>query len=327
MVLKGVPLDTKSPQDVKLKEYFNNLRTKRPLRYLTHSNHDEGYVKNSEFSYDVFMNDCHETFSKNGVVRWMFSKNCSNIYNLLEDFVKGDSAMKAESKLPISWSNKDLKNLIKKYGLHPASTEFIEKKLSIKEKKLLERFKESMDLINDSFRMNSRFFIDKLNEMNKIKIFNIYHIDDNIGYSDLVYSNLLNLEKVLNVLLFKNIYFANSSDLFLNYSKIKIDDENILRVSIRVYNSDKNKSKNISHSKTEMQPGGDMTQVYALSKSVFNISVIANYSNGWHSTCYQKDKQSKIDINDVELTEIIFNNYPKYDVYSDFYQFDFDFII
>ena len=327
VILKGVPLDTKSPQDVKLKEHFNNLRTKRPLRYLTHSNHDEGYVKNSEFSYDVFMNDCHETFSKNGVVRWMFSKNCSNIYNLLEDFVKGDSAMKAESKLPISWSNKDLKNLIKKYGLHPASTEFIEKKLSIKEKKLLERFKESMDLINDSFRMNSRFFIDKLNEMNKIKIFNIYHIDDNIGYSDLVYSNLLNLEKVLNVLLFKNIYFANSSDLFLNYSKIKIDDENILRVSIRVYNSDKNKSKNISHSKTEMQPGGDMTQVYALSKSVFNISVIANYSNGWHSTCYQKDKQSKIDINDVELTEIIFNNYPKYDVYSDFYQFDFDFII
>ena len=34
--------------------------------------------------------------------------------------------------------------------------------------------------------------------------------------------------------------------------------------------------------------------------------------------CYQKDKQSKIDINDVELTEIIFNNYQKYDVYSDF---------
>ena len=88
MILKGVPLDTKSPQDVKLKEHFNNLRTKRPLRYLTHSNHDEGYVKNSEFSYDVFMNDCHETFSKNGVVRWMFSKNCSNIYNLLRISLK-----------------------------------------------------------------------------------------------------------------------------------------------------------------------------------------------------------------------------------------------
>ena len=101
-----------------------------------------------------------------------------------------------------------------------------------------------------------------------------------------------------------------------------------LIVSIRIYNSNINRRKNVSDSYIELTPGGDMSQIYALAEHIFNLSIIMHYRNGWHDTCVQQREQKEImDIKDIRLTSQIQDHYPKYNVLSNFYQCNLTFSI
>ena len=366
VIIKGSPFVIPKPQDIRLNTYLYNLRTTKPLKFLTHNNHDEGYNVGNKFAYNSFIKDCNDALSDKGVLNWMRSKNCNSIFNLFKEFVNGPE--ESHTNLPITWADEGLKSLIMKYGKHPASFDYGEMDLSENEADVIKKFKVSMDQINDSFRVKQSFFIENINQLNSDEFFNIYHIRDNVAHfsADTLHTNLVNVEKVIGILIFKNSFFEKGSDLFLGYDKIEVDidedsivkykDKNNedlelkakeanamgknhpakkalnklkqrLRVSIRIYNSNIDRRKNVSDSEIELTPGGDMSQIYGLAEHIFNLSIIANYRNGWHDTCVQQREQNKINIKDIRLTSQIQDNYPKYNVLSNFYQFNLTFSI
>jgi RNA-directed DNA polymerase len=366
IIIKGIPFVIPKPQDIRLNTFLYNLRTKKHLKFLTHNNHDEGYNVGNKFAYNSFIKDCNDALSDKGVLNWMRSRNCNSIFNLFKEFVNGPE--ESHTALPITWVDEGLKSLIMKYGKHPASFDYGKMNLSKNEVDVINKFKASMDLINDSFRVKQNFFIDKINQLNRDKFFNIYYIKDKVGHfsADTLHTNLVNVEKVIGILIFKNLFFEKGSDLFLGYDKIEVDidedrivkykDKNNevlelkakeanameknhpakkalnklkqrLKVSIRIYNSNVDRRKNVSDSEIELTPGGDMSQIYGLAEHIFNLSIIANYRNGWHDTCVQQREQNKINIKDIRLTSQIQDNYPEYNVLSNFYQFNLTFSI
>jgi hypothetical protein len=364
VIIKGTPFVIAKPQDIRLNTYLYHLRTTRPLKFLTHNNHDEGYNSGNKFAYNIFIKDCNDALSDK--VNWMRSKNCNSIFNLFKEFVNGPE--ESHTNLPMTWADEGLKSLIMKYGKHPASFDYEEIDLSENEDDVIKKFKVSMDQINDSFRVKQSFFINKIKKLNRDKFY-IYHIKDNVAHfsADTFHTNLINVEKVIRILIFENEFFEKESDLFLGYDKIEVDidknsivrykDENNeelelkvkeanameknhpakkalnklkqrLIVSIRIYNSNINRRKNVSDSEIEFKPGGDMSQIYALAEQIFNLSIIMHYRNGWHDTCVQQRKQKEImDIKDIRLTSQIQDHYPKYDVLSNFYQCNLTFSI